>query len=148
MKVQDLDILRPESKFITIGGKKIDVSFVPCGITFDIDMIMDELTQLDTEKTLGSKDEIKKANGNIEAIKKIKEESLNEIKKGLDLSIKLCSTFCAYKYPELDEQWFRENIDANQIKAFTSAISEALRNAYLGIESTPKNSKAAKKKTP
>ena len=35
--IVDLDILKPPKKIIKLGGVQIDVSFVPCGITWEID---------------------------------------------------------------------------------------------------------------
>ena len=45
-KVIDLDILRPDSKLIKLGGKEIDVSFIPCGITFELDSIVQQLLKV------------------------------------------------------------------------------------------------------
>ncbi len=124
MKVKDLDALRPESAYIKICDKEIDVSFIPCGITFDIDDIMQELGTM-----------------NQDDIKNVPEKT----KRAFELSVKLCSTFCSHKYPELDEEWFYENADVLQIKVFTETIKDALTRAYAGIQASPKNSKAAKK---
>ena len=46
MEVVDLDILRPAPRMIKLGGHKIDLSFVPCGITFDIDKISRRLVEI------------------------------------------------------------------------------------------------------
>lgn len=126
MIIQDLDVLRPESKFVKINGKQIDVSFIPCGITFDIDSIMQELGSM-TQKEIESEPE--------------------KTKKAFDLSVKLCATFCEHNYPELNEKWFRNNTDALQIKAFADAIKTALTKAYAGIESYPKNAEAPESQT-
>jgi hypothetical protein len=126
MKVLDIDILRPESSFIHIGGKDIDVSFVPCAITWDIDTIIRELYSIGTDEILKNGESTKRA---------------------FDLSIKMCSIFCEHKYSELNEDWFRENCDANQIKIFVEAIQVALFKSYnTGIENNSKNLKAPKKK--
>jgi len=123
MKVEDLDILRPEPRMVHIGGKDIDVSFIPCGITFEVDSKIRELQQIDQSKLLENGDETKKA---------------------FELSIELCVAFCSYKYPELDKDWFMANTDANQIKVFSSAIKDALVKAYAGIDNNSKNLKAPK----
>lgn len=124
MKVEDLDVLRPESRIIRLGGKDIDVSFIPCGITFEVDKIIQELGKMDQEKMA--------MNG-------------EETRRAFDLSISLCVAFCSHKYAELDENWFRENTDARQIQAFSEAIKDALMRAYKGAESNSKNLKAPKK---
>lgn len=125
MKVKDLDVLRPESKLIKLNGKEIDVSFIPCAITFDIDEIIKELSGI-TENDIRTNPEY--------------------TKKAFDLSIKLCAIFCQHNYPEMDEDWFRNNTDALQIKAFAESIKEALTRAYSGIEEYGKNAQAPKKK--
>ena len=124
MEIRDLDLLRPKPKMIHIGGKDIDISFIPCGITFDVDMIIRELQNIDQNKLL---------------------ENGPETKKAFELSIDLCVAFCSYKYPELDKQWFMDNTDAKQIREFSSAIKDALISAY-DVGEYSKNSKAPKKK--
>jgi hypothetical protein len=126
MKVEDLDILRPEPRYLKLGNKEIDVSFIPCGITFDVDTILNELGVMTQEE-----------------IKTDSEKS----KRAFDLSIKLCATFCKHTYPEMDEKWFYDNTDAYQVKAFAEAIKDALVRAYSGIEGYQKNQTAPKKKS-
>jgi hypothetical protein len=126
MKILDLDTLRPESTFIKVGGKDIDVSFLPTAITWDVDKIIQELSSFTKELLLENKEETKRA---------------------FDLSIKLCAIFCEHKYPELNEKYFLENCDVNQIKVFVDSIKGTLFKAYNGIEIDSKNLKAAKKKT-
>jgi len=125
MKVEDLDVLRPEPRIVHIGGKDIDVSFVPCGITFDVDAIVRELQGMDQNKLL---------------------ENGPETKRAFELSVELCSVFCSHNYPELDKEWFFQNTDANQIKQFSTAIKDALVKAYAGIENNSKNQRAPKMK--
>lgn len=124
MKIEDLDVLRPEKKIVRIGGKDIDVSFIPCGITFEVDKIVQELGMMGKENIAD--------NG-------------QGTKRAFDLSVKLCSLFCERKYPELNEEWFLDNVDTLQIKHFADAIQDALMRAYNGIEANPKNVKAPKK---
>lgn len=126
MRVEDLDILRPEPRAVRIGGKDIDVSFIPCGITFEVDSIVRELQGISSDKLL--------ANG-------------EETKRAFELSVRLCAAFCSHKYPELDEEWFMENVDAAQVKAFSTAIKDALVRAYAGIEANPKNAVTPKRKS-
>lgn len=125
MKVEDLDILRPEPRLIKLGEKEIDVSFIPCGITFDVDTILNELGVMTQEE--------------------IKTDSVKS-KRAFELSIKLCATFCKHSHPEMDEDWFYRNTDAYQVKAFAEAIKDALVRAYSGIEGYQKNQTAPKVK--
>jgi hypothetical protein len=47
----------------------------------------------------------------------------------------------------MNEEWFNDNVDALQIKKFTSTIQEALTRAYNGIQTNSKNLKAPRKKS-
>jgi len=115
--IVDLDILKPPKKLIKLGGVQIDVSFIPCGITWEIDSLVRKLSEYDTAKM----DDDKSA------------------KEALDTIIKLCSTFASYKNPELNEKWFRDNVEMPQINAFVSLIKEALVRSYAGVEQYGKN---------
>ena len=127
MKVDDLDILRPEKRIIRLAGKDIDISFIPCGITFEIDNIVQELKSISKSNIL---------------------ENSEDTKKAFDLSIKMCVAFCTRKNPEMDYDWFCENVDVMQIKVFANAIQETLIKAYSpGVNVPSKNLKAPKKKS-
>ncbi|HON97041.1 MAG TPA: hypothetical protein PK222_02150 [Bacteroidales bacterium] len=115
--IVDLDILKPPKKIIKLGGVQIDVSFVPCGITWEIDSLVRKLSEYDENK--------------------LKDEKSS--KEALDIIIKLCSTFASFKNPELSEKWFRENVEMPQINAFVSLIKEALIRSYAGVEQYGKN---------
>lgn len=117
-KVIDLDILRPEPQIVKIDGREIDVSFIPTGITFDLDDIVQELVKIDTKKIASSKSEGKRA---------------------FDLGIKLCSIFCKTKYPEMDEEWFYKNTSPQQIARLSEAIQKSLFDIYAGIAAHTKN---------
>jgi len=128
--IVDLDVLRPKPRCVRIGGTEIDVSFVPCGITFEVDELIQKLRQWD-EATL--------------------EKGGAEAKEAFDLSIELCAVFCRRDNPELTVEWFRENTDINQIKAFVSAIEGALTQSYEGVEqyqANPQKAQRKKAKTP
>lgn len=114
----DLDILRPEPCIVKIGGHEIDVSFIPSGITFDLDAIVQELVKLDGEKVQRDRDEMKRA---------------------FDLGVRLCSVFCKRKYPEMDETWFYDHTTSDQVTAFANAIQEALTKTYAGVAAHAKN---------
>lgn len=117
-KVIDLDILKPEPRKIKIGGKEIDVSFIPCGITFELDSIVQELMGLDQSKVRTDRAEMMRA---------------------FDLGIKLCAVFCEHKYPEMDYEWFRNNASAEQVNAFATEIQSILLQTYSDVTSHSKN---------
>jgi len=118
MNVIDLDILRPEPQLVKIGGKEIDVSFVPCGITFELDEIVQQLVKLDTSTI---------------------QNDVKEQRRAFDLGVRLCAIFCKRKYPEMDETWFLDNASSQQITKFANAIQSALMLSYAGVEAHAKN---------
>jgi len=128
MKVVDLDVLRPEPRFVRLGGKDIDVSFVPCAITFKIDTIIRDLGSASSGDVAGD---------------------LDLARKVFELSIDLCVAFCEHKHPELDREWFYDNVDALQVRGFAEAVREALQRAYVGASGgSSKNVEAAETTSP
>jgi hypothetical protein len=123
MKVEDLDVLRPEPRYVRMGGEEIDISYIPCGITFEVDGLVRELSAIPPKNLLKNGEETHKA---------------------FLLMVKLCAAFCSWKHPKLDEAWFLDKVDAKQLTAFSQAIQEALTRAYSGIEPDSKNLMAIK----
>jgi|WetSurMetagenome_2_1015567.scaffolds.fasta_scaffold319748_2 hypothetical protein len=121
MDVIDLDVLRPQKRVLKLNSKEIDISFIPCAITWDVDQLVNEI------------------NGIIVDNKEAVLEGGEYTKKVFDLSIKLCSLFCEHKYPDMNEKWFRDEVDPVQIKVFVDAIKDALNNSYKGIGVGSKN---------
>jgi len=120
-EVRDLDVLRPEKVVVKLAGKEIDVSFVPTGLTFDIDSIVRKMTALDSKKIVKGDPE--------------------ESRKGFDLAVDLCVAYCQWQHSEMDHEWFMTNTSVQQINVLGTAIREALEKAYEGIE--PKKMTAA-----
>jgi len=116
--VLDLDILRPVAVRVRLAQKEIDVSFIPVGITFEVDEIVKQLGKL----------------------KQVDLEKGGEpARKAIDLTIKLCALFCSVKNPELDEAWFRSNANPAQLTALADVIKDTLLKSYEGIEAYRKN---------
>ena len=115
-KVLDLDVLRPEPDIVKLNGHELDCGFIPTGLTFDINAIVTEAAKLDQDK-IGIDDDVTKAM--------------------YDLSVRMCAVFWSRKYPEMDEEWFRENTDARTINIIGEKLRQALTRAYEGID--PKN---------
>lgn len=117
-KVIDLDILRPEPNYVQIGGKKIDVSFIPCGITFELDAAGQDLAKLDQSKI---------------------QTDRTVMKQAFELGVRICSIFCSHDYPEMDEEWFMKNTSMEQVNYFATAIQTALGASYEGVKRHSKN---------
>ena len=131
MKVEDLDVLRPEPRIVRIGGKDIDVSFVPCAITFEVDDLVTRMNKFE----IIHDDET--------GMDQLKNPA--DAKEAFELSVRLCAVFCEHKYPELSYEWFMENSDGQQIRYFAESIKAALVRAYAGV-SQPKNVNPIKRK--
>lgn len=113
-EVRDLDVMMPEPRIVKLGGKEIDVSFLPTGLTFAADKLTAEMAGLDREKIeAGDEDEIQKA---------------------FNLSVDLCVLFCSRKHPEMNRKWFEENTNATQIRVLATEIRAALTRAYEGVD--------------
>lgn len=117
-EIMDLDILRPKSRKVKLAGKIIDVSFIPCGVTFEVDALLRELSEINQEKI-----------GN----------DLEETKKGYNLAIQLCSVFVSAQYPEMNEEWFKKSTTSGQLTEIVNAIRDALAESYKGVEQYGKN---------
>lgn len=116
--IVDLDILRPKRQCVRLANKTIDVSMIPCGITFEIDQIVRDLMNLNQDEiTKGGKD----------------------TKAALDLTIKMCATFAGVNNPEMTEEWFRANVDALQTRKMAEIIKDALLRSYEGVKEYGKN---------
>jgi len=113
-EVRDLDVLRPVPHIVRLAGQEIDVSFIPTGLTFDIDRIVSAMAKLNTKKVTASDPE--------------------ETLKAFDLSVELCSTFCQWQHKEMTNEWFRQNTNAQQLGALGEEIRSALMRAYEGID--------------
>lgn len=136
--VLDLDVLRPAARIVQIGGKTIDVSFVPCGITFEVDELVSKLrdvVQVIEEET-GLKGEAAVLGaGNSKGTQ-----------DAFIIGVKLCAAFCSVKHPEMNEEWFMQNTSPVQIGAFSEEIQSALMSSFAGVEAHQKKASAAKGK--
>ena len=117
-EVLDLDVLRPTAKNIRLGGKEIDVSFIPCGITFEVDRIIREMQGFDRKKL---------------------EENGDETLRAFELTLDLCVLFCSVNNPELDKDWFRRNTSPGQVQLMAESIRDSLLASYSTIEAHSKN---------
>jgi hypothetical protein len=126
--VVDLDVLRPEPRIVKLGGNELDVSFVPCAITFELEQLVQDMAKLSVEK--------------------IVEGDGEQARKGFAIGVDLCVLFCRHKHPEMTRQWFLDNTDATQVGAFAEVIKEALTKSYEGVDRyrNPQTAKTKKRK--
>ena len=114
--VHDLDVLRPAKEYVRLGGKEIDVSFIPAGIAIDI---------------MGMQQDLVKLTGTPEKIKRI-EAGGDAAKKSFEIAAELCAAITKNQHPEMDKEWLLKNTDVVQIKALMEHITKAV---YHSLES-------------
>ena len=127
-EVIDLDVLRPKAVVVKLGGNEIDVSYIPVGITFDVDEIVQKLIPFTPEAIAEDK-------------------TGQKTREAFDLSIKLCTVFCSHAHPEMDEKWFLDKTSPQQIEALATIISDTLLSSYEDMEGYQKNSETTEGKT-
>jgi hypothetical protein len=117
--VTDLNILRPKRHVIKLSNKEFDFSFIPVGMTFECDNIVNRIAQLD--------------------MKKLEEYDIEETKKAFNLSLELCSTFTSFYEPDMDIEWFKKNSTAGQVGELAEIIKSTLEKSYEGLRVYGKN---------
>jgi len=116
--IHDLDILRPPSVFVKLGGKKIDIGFIPSGIAIDIMKLQTELQGLTDSR---------------EKIEQM-EKGGDEAQRGFEISAELCASITKSQYPEMDKDWLMKNTDIVQIKALMEHITQAVFRNLQSVE--------------
>jgi len=111
--ILDLDIIKPKKQAVRLNGKVIDISFIPCGITFEIDNIVRELMKLNQEEVTKGGEETKKA---------------------LDWTMKLCATFTSVENPDMNENWFKKHVSAEQANMMAEKIKDTLLRSYDNVK--------------
>ncbi len=118
--IKDIDILRPEANISIIGGEEVDLSFVPNGITFEVDALLREI------------------NNTASSVKELIDDT-DKQKKAFDLSIDLCVLFCSRKHPKLNKEFFLEECVPIQIRSIVDDIKKALDLSYEAVAKYGKN---------
>ena len=125
--IHDLDILRPKPEYVKLGGKKIDISFIPSGVALDI---------------IGLREELEALTNTPEKLKKI-ETGGKEALRSFELSAELCASITHNQHEEMTKDWLLKNTDMFQLKALIEHITRAVFKSLEagGIET--KNLEAA-----
>lgn len=117
--VYDFDVVKPKSCNVKIDGFTYDLSYIPVGITFDIEAIIKGMRELDAPKLVGG--------DNV------------EIKKGLNLSIKLVFVLLNYWNPEITETYITNKFTPGMIETLVHIIKQSLTTSMEGIKLYGKN---------
>ena len=115
--IHDLDVLRPRPEYVRLGGKDIDISFVPSGVALDIMGLQTELQELtDTPEKLAA---VKAGGG--------------AAKRSFEIAAELCAAITSAQHEDMTKEWLLRNTDVLQIKALmehvTRAVFKSLENA-------------------
>ncbi len=116
--VHDLDVLRPKPEYVLLGGKQIDISFIPAGVAMDMMALQQELNKL-----VNTPEKLRKvAAGGKEA------------QRTFEIAADLCAAITSSQYPEMDKAWLLKNTDALQIKALVEYVTSAVSRSLEGAE--------------
>ena len=127
-EVRNLDLLKPETHEVELLGKTLDLSFMPCGVVFDINDVVSELAAL----TDGKMEELSEG-GNI-------------ARKAFELTVKLCAIVTESQYPELTAKYLQDHMSIRQLEALAGEIRGLLDRelAAVGGDAEGKNGETAK----
>lgn len=131
--IHDLDVLRPPPEYVQLGGKKIDISFIPSGIAIDITDIQNEL-----QKMIDTPEKLKKI-----------QQGGKEASKTFRVAADLCAKITSVQHEEMTTEWLLKNTNVQQIKALMEHITEAVLKSLETIEDEKlKNQPAAEVENP
>lgn len=122
-KVIDLDVLKPEPLIVRLNGHEMDLAFIPCGITFEVDELVRKIQEYTPDMI---------------------QEDDTKAQEAFDLGMKLAAVFFSWKYPDMNEDWFRANVSSEQLIQITTLLKTSLGNMYERIQ-RPKNAEPPKR---
>lgn len=128
----DLDVLRPQPEYVILGGKKIDISFIPAGVAMDIMAAQQELIKL-----TGTPDKVRKV-----------EAGGKEARRSFEIVAELCASLTKSQYPEMDKEWLLKYTDVVQIKALLEFVSKAVIRSLESAEDDEIKKPAATEESP
>jgi len=116
--IYDLDLFRQSQVYVRLGGKQIDISFIPSGIAIDIMKLQTELMSLTNS---GEKLKRMEAGG-------------DEAQRGFEIAAELCAAITKNQHPEMDKDWLMQNTDIVQIKALMDHVTKAVFRSLQSVE--------------
>ena len=106
--IHDLDILRPPQEVVRLGGKDIDISFIPSGVAIDVMSMQDQLAD-----TTGNDDELSK--------------------QRFELVAELCAKITENQHEHMDKIWLLKNTDILQLKRLIELISSGITKSLENV---------------
>ena len=117
-KIHDLDVLRPKKDLVRLGGKEIDVGFIPSGVALEVMSLEKELRSL-----MDSPEKLKKI-----------QKGGKEAKRSFEIAAELCAVITSKQHPEMDKKWLLNNTDVIQIKALMDHILASVQRSVDNVE--------------
>ena len=116
---------KPE--YIVLGGKEIDISFIPCGVSIPLMNKYDEyFKSLKSSKVLNDDGTV---NENAEKeLSKDTEKAANNLK----IMIEMISMFTSYVDEEMNQEWIEKRLTIKQIPLFMSLLVKAITKDIQG----------------
>jgi len=109
-KIEDLDVLRPPEEKIKLGGKILDISFIPSGIAFSLLQKQDKLVKLQKRAQKNPDDD----------------EASREV---FELMAEICAELTSYQHKEMDIEWLRTKTNIQQLtKLMQLVINSVMRS--------------------
>lgn len=132
-QIHDLDILRPPAQYVRLGGKEIDISFIPSGLAMDIMALQTELQEMTNTP---------------EKLAKIQTGGA-EARRSFEIAAELCAGITKSQHPEMDKAWLLRNTDVIQLKALMEFITRAVFKSLESAEDEElKKPEAASQESP
>lgn len=116
--IHDLDILRPKPEYIRLGGKNIDISFIPSGVAMDIMTLQSELKELTDSP---------------EKIERVRAGG-DEARRSFEIAAELCAAITASQYEEMTKDWLLKHTDVIQIRALMDHVTKAVFKSLESAE--------------
>ena len=130
--VHDLDVLRPQPEYVKLGGKNIDISFIPSGIAMDAMRMQEEL-----QKLTNTPEKIKRVHA-----------GGKEAQRTFEIAAELCAGIIKNQHPEMDKEWLLGHTDVLQIKALIGFVTTAVSRSLEGAEDEEVKKPAATEESP
>lgn len=116
--IQDLDVLRPTPEYVRLGGKDIDISFVPAGVAIDILGLQDQMTELA---------------GSDEAVERLTKDRDASVRL-FDLQAEYCAKLTSAQFPEMDKDWLLKHTSVRQLKILIARVTSAVTRSLAAVE--------------
>ena len=121
MIIHDIDILRTPPAFVKLGGKEIDISFIPSGIAIDIIQLKEKLD--------------------------ISNKAGND-KESFGYAADLCAAITSIQHEEMTKDWLMKKTSMDQLYALMTYILSSVSKSIETVEDENVKGQEAVRKNP